>query len=441
MVMLKEPRSYPSIPCQLRRGLHLLCCTLLAIQLATCQAGSELDASLAPGELLASIEAGTAPFILDVRTPAEYMAGHIPGAVNIHVSELEQRLDEMPGLSDAPIVVYCERGIRAGVAETTLEQAGFTAVVGLQGDISAWRRAGLPLDSGENLPESRGPAAEGMERVAAIAFSQQWIVSAADAKALIDQGATVLDARGQGFKLTRLQGAIPITWSDFSPDQRGQRGRLLEEDADLTEQLQALGIDRHRPVVVFANPPHGWGEDGRIVWMLRTLGHPQVVLVDGGVAALLEAGVPRQQRAPVMPPPGEFVVQRDLTWTIQRDELQAQLATGRSVIIDTREPREYAGQTPYGEPRGGHIPGAIHLYFKDLLAANGRLLAPAELQATVQDLGLTPDQPVVVYCTGGVRSAWVASVLITLGFQVKNYAGSMWEWAAAPRDRYPLVTP
>ncbi|MEM9163078.1 MAG: rhodanese-like domain-containing protein [Cyanobacteria bacterium P01_F01_bin.4] len=271
-------------------------------------------------------------------------------------------------------------------------------------------------------------------------LEHRWIVSGAEAKQLIEQGATLLDARGQGLIVRRLQGATAVSWQQFSPKQAAIRGTLLNDDEQLTQQLQALGISTQTPVVVFANPPNGWGEDGRIVWMLRTLGHRRAVMVDGGFQALVNAQVPLQQGVSTVPEAGDFVVRRTPDWDIQQAELRAQLRADNLVIIDTREPREFAGRTPYGEQRGGHVPGAINLYFKDFLNKEGTLLPHQTLLTKLSEVGITPDTQVVVYCTGGIRSGWLASVLATLGFSVKNYAGSMWEWSAAPDPEYPLET-
>lgn len=304
-----------------------------------------------------------------------------------------------------------------------------------------WHRATLSPEQNLALSE---PAHAGTQPSltdtlqTAISLEERWIVSASEAKQLIEQGATLLDARGQGLIVKRPQGAVTVSWQQFSPQETAIRGRLLNDDEQLTQQLQALGISAQTPVVVFANPPKGWGEDGRIVWMLRTLGHQQAVMVDGGFQALVNAQVPLQQGTSAAPEPGDFVVRRNLDWNIQREQLRAQLSADNLVIIDTREPREFAGRTPYGEQRGGHVPGAINLYFKDFLSEDGTLLPPQDLLTKLSEVGITPDTQVVVYCTGGIRSGWLASVLTTLGFSVKNYAGSMWEWSAAPENDYPL---
>ena len=67
----------------------------------------------------------TRPFLLDVRTPQEYAAGHIPGAVNIPVDDLRSRLNELP--RDGKIAAYCQVGQRGYLATRILLQAGFAA--------------------------------------------------------------------------------------------------------------------------------------------------------------------------------------------------------------------------------------------------------------------------------------------------------------------------
>lgn len=65
--------------------------------------------------------------IVDVRTPGEYLDGHYPGAVNIPLNELPQRLDEFKEMKK-PIVAYCRSGARSGVAISVLKQNGFSEV-------------------------------------------------------------------------------------------------------------------------------------------------------------------------------------------------------------------------------------------------------------------------------------------------------------------------
>jgi len=275
--------------------------------------------------------------------------------------------------------------------------------------------------------------------------NQQWVVSAAQAKQRIEQGATILDARTY---LEWLVGHVPeavhVNWKHFSQQQSPDKGKLLENLEILEQKLRNLGVSNTKPVVVIANSTHPWhfGEEGRIVWMLRTLGHPSAAFVDGGYTALTQAGVPTTLglNQPIV---GDFVVKPTALWSIQRDELQAHLsvqsASKKLIVIDTRSPREFAGSTPYGEQRRGHIPGAVHFYFKDLIDTKGYLLPPNQIIDKLNRFEIKLDTPIATYCTGGVRSAFFTAVLADLGFtNVKNYPGSMWEWSAAAPSSCPL---
>lgn len=273
-------------------------------------------------------------------------------------------------------------------------------------------------------------------------LSSQWVVKATQAKDLIEQGATILDSRPLLLWLKgHIPGAVHVRWQHFSQSQSPHKGKLLDNPNILEQKLRQLGVNNDKPVIVIghSNHPCNFGEEGRIIWMLRTLGHQSAAFVDGGYAALLQVGFPITWEL-TQPLPGNFVVQQTQEWSIEGDQLQAKLiAKDDLVVIDTRSPGEFAGATPYGEKRGGHIPEAMHFYFKDLKDANGYLLPREQLIAKLNQLGIEYNTPVVTYCTGGVRSGFFVAVLADLGFiDVKNYPGSMWEWSSAPCTNYPL---
>ena len=100
-------------------------------------------------QLLERLETNTAPLLLDVRKPEEFAAGHIPKAINIPHTELDKHVDKLRDDINNEVVVYCETGRRAGIAQDILKQAGFTKVLHLQGDMKAWREHDLPTDGGD----------------------------------------------------------------------------------------------------------------------------------------------------------------------------------------------------------------------------------------------------------------------------------------------------
>lgn len=108
--------------------------------------GSSLD-RIEPQELMGQLNSDAAPVVLDVRSEQEFAAGHIPGAINIPYRQIPNRLDEIDEFMAQEIVVYCEVGVRAGIAEIMLEQAGFEHISTLDGDMEGWRQAGLPIDT------------------------------------------------------------------------------------------------------------------------------------------------------------------------------------------------------------------------------------------------------------------------------------------------------
>jgi len=85
-------------------------------------------------------------FVLDVREKEEYAGGHIPGAVNIYVGDLEKRLAEVP--SDRPVVSVCSTGNRSGLGASILAREGFKKVYNLIGGMMAWREKGYSTRDG-----------------------------------------------------------------------------------------------------------------------------------------------------------------------------------------------------------------------------------------------------------------------------------------------------
>ncbi len=269
-----------------------------------------------------------------------------------------------------------------------------------------------------------------------------FIVDLAAAVKLHARGALILDTRKKADHAKQhVAGSHHADWAHFSEPKDPNRGRLLADEAELTRRLRAMGVSAKKPVVVLGDAAKGWGEDGRIVWMLRTLGHADAVLLDGGFTAA--AGTLPLSSEATPAGKGDFVIKRTARWDITAAQLRA-LINGpdraRAVLVDTREKREYDGATPYGESRGGHVPGAVHLHYRQLLNPAGRLRPRATVRDLLKKAGIPSNKQVVVYCTGGVRSGWLVMLLADLGYKdARNYAGSMWEWAARPAKDYPLT--
>lgn len=81
------------------------------------------------------------PLVVDVRTPDEWATGHIEGSINLPLTQLQQRIDEVP--RDRRIAVHCAGGYRSSIAASVLKQHGMTDLIELAGGIAAWEAAKL----------------------------------------------------------------------------------------------------------------------------------------------------------------------------------------------------------------------------------------------------------------------------------------------------------
>jgi rhodanese-related sulfurtransferase len=90
------------------------------------------------------------PTLIDVRTPAEFEAGHIPGAVNVPLDELKGSLDQLRTVLDDhhDVVLVCRSGARAGQAQEALQAAGLTSPAVLSGGIVDWEKTGGAVNRG-----------------------------------------------------------------------------------------------------------------------------------------------------------------------------------------------------------------------------------------------------------------------------------------------------
>lgn len=99
---------------------------------------------LIDAEELAEKQASTSPsYILDVRTKGEWESGHISGAANISLVELEHSCNKLP--RGIPMTLVCQSGSRSSLAASLLRKQGFADVMNLRGGMLAWKQAGLPL--------------------------------------------------------------------------------------------------------------------------------------------------------------------------------------------------------------------------------------------------------------------------------------------------------
>lgn len=104
--------------------------------------------NMADAEEVKALSEGGKAFLIDVRGPDEYRAGHVPGAVNIPLADLEHRTDDLPGDRSAPVITVCNRGNISLNGMLVLKSLGYGNVRSLSGGTTAWVEEGNPVESG-----------------------------------------------------------------------------------------------------------------------------------------------------------------------------------------------------------------------------------------------------------------------------------------------------
>lgn len=266
-------------------------------------------------------------------------------------------------------------------------------------------------------------------------FTGEFLVSSEEAKEMIEQGnVLVIDGRDPNQeKGGTIEGAVNTDWNSLSTCAEGKAGDenwgLVPNAKEFEQKLQALGITKEQEILVLGQPEDGWGEDGRVLWMLREAGIHNIKMVDGGVSALKDIGVKLKKDAWVLPEKSDMVINTlDKSHDITTEELQENYEDYK--IVDVRIPKEYEGATLYGEAQGGRLPGAINIPYTELFQEDGTLKSNEEITLMYEENGIKKDDQVVTYCTGGIRSAYAQLVLEMCGYEnTYNYCQSFWRWA------------
>jgi rhodanese-related sulfurtransferase len=123
----------------------LIVCVALAFAVSRRRRAGGGASSIEPADLAARIARGERLHILDVRSEAEFAAGHVPGAVNVPFNHVGARLGQVPGGANDELYVYCGHGPRAYMAASSLRQGGRSQLIYVRGHFAAWQRAGHPV--------------------------------------------------------------------------------------------------------------------------------------------------------------------------------------------------------------------------------------------------------------------------------------------------------
>lgn len=237
-----------------------------------------------------------------------------------------------------------------------------------------------------------------------------------------------IDTRAR-YAASHIPGAVFFDIEELSDPASGLPHTLPSPEV-FARKMSVLGVSDTMTLVVYEqtgvySAPRAW-------WMLRTFGAANVYLLDGGLPAWIDAGLPVSSEA-VSRPAAAF----HATFAAEavRDYSQVRnLIASRGQILDARSAGRFDGSAP--EPRpglsSGHMPGSTSVPFTDLVE-DGRLKAPGALRELFAARHVDLDRPITTTCGSGVTAAVVALGLELAGARkVTLYDGSWAEYAQQP---------
>ena len=222
-----------------------------------------------------------------------------------------------------------------------------------------------------------------------------------------------------------LPGAVFVDLHSELAGGPGEGRHPLPNIGGFTALLGRRGIGRHTMVVAYDDA--GGAIASRLWWMLRSIGHGRVAVLDGGYSAWTAAGLPVTSDSGA---PRTVLYPAVDGWagTVSADEVAATIARGGDVI-DARASERYRGEIEPIDPRAGHIPGARNLPHLGNLATDGTHRSPADLAARFGDVGDNP----IVYCGSGVTACHDLLAMTIAGIAGgRLYPGSWSEWSSDP---------
>ncbi len=240
-----------------------------------------------------------------------------------------------------------------------------------------------------------------------------------------------VDVRGR-YEEEHLPGAVFFDIEALS-DHGTPLPHMLPTPESFAASMEELGVGSADTIVVYEqegvfSAPRAW-------WMLRTFGARDVRVLDGGLRAWREAGLP-VERGPVQRARSSFAVAFDAGAVRSYEEVRRLIAEGGQ-IADARSAGRFLGTSP--EPRAGiasgHMPGAVNVPFTELVES-GRMLDVERMRRVFGARGVDLERPVVTTCGSGVTAAVLALGLAECGVTaVSLYDGSWAEWAQVPGAR------
>lgn len=247
-----------------------------------------------------------------------------------------------------------------------------------------------------------------------------------------EQGYTSQPGR-ERYLREHIPGAGFINLSEDWSDTRSPYNNTLPQIDALAEAIGRDGISNDNLVVLYSSSHLMWAT--RAWWLLRYAGHTNVKVLNGNLAAWLDAGLPVEAGAKAYAA-ATFSPSERADVFVSTAEMVAGMEEG-VCTVNALSPALYEGTGEFYYGRRGHIPGSRSLYFSDLLE-NEFFLPAEQLHQTLEARGMLSTSRTLIYCGGGIAATLEGFACALVGQEnVGVYDGSMSEWAA--NEELPLT--
>jgi Rhodanese-related sulfurtransferase len=197
-----------------------------------------------------------------------------------------------------------------------------------------------------------------------------------------------------------------------------------------SEVLAKYGVTKDSHVIVY-DDKNGANAAARFWWMLKSIGHQKVQVLNGGYDAAVKAGFAVSSEIPTPETAEPYQITEWQLPLAEIDEVEVAGNSDNHAVIDVRDANRYAGLTEPIDLIAGHIPGAINIPFSENLDANGDFLAPEILKEKYSKaLADYKTENVIVHCGSGVTACHTLLAMDYAGLEIpKLYVGSWSEWS------------
>jgi thiosulfate/3-mercaptopyruvate sulfurtransferase len=207
---------------------------------------------------------------------------------------------------------------------------------------------------------------------------------------------------------------------------------------DFTATLGRWGIKPDSQVVVYDDKFAAMGA-ARLWWMLHSIGHGHVQVLNGGLKAATDEGIELSTDEYISVSVTPYPIPGAYRNTVDIEEVKIAAKADNRVVIDVREEQRYLGYTEPLDLIAGHIPGAVNLFYNNSLSPEGKYLT-AQALATIykETIGNVKPEDVIVHCGSGVTACHTLLGMEHAGITgAKLYVGSWSEWS---RRDLPIAT-